>query len=274
MVFKIAVKGIIRRGDGKILIVKRSGQDSYLPGKWEMVGGGVEEKEKPQIALAREIMEETGLRVVIREPFNVFTFENEKNEFKIGITFICEYAEGEVSLSDEHSEYAWIDPKDIKSYDTALSLCNEITTYANKYSRSYGKFNVSQKAVIIRGNKCFIAEVYKRPGVWDLPGGRIDDREDSLEAFRRELVEETGVSDCEILSTFAGATSMTPAGATVFATASLVRTDQEIVLSQEHVRGKWIGENEVDDHEYIWPAMNRMIKQGFRFNKLLAKNND
>lgn len=266
---KIAVKGIIRKNDSKILLVKRSEQDNFFPGIWETVGGGMKEKENPQSALRREIKEETNLSVKVREPFNVFTFKNEKKEFKVGITFICDYESGEVALSEEHADYKWVDPLDIKKYKTTESLMNEIVTYANKYSKSYEKFNVSQKAVIIRDDKCFIAEIAKRPGIWDLPGGRIDRREDSHSAFKRELKEETGVNNFEIMATYDCDTWVSLAGAAVFGTASLVHTTDEIKISHEHTKGKWISEKEIDDYQYIWPAMNRMIKKGFIYNRML-----
>jgi len=123
MYCKITVKGIITNNDGKILLVKRSEQDSFWPGYWETVGGGMKEKE-------------TNLSVKVREPFNVYSFENEKNEFKVGITFICDYAGGEIVLSDENTDYIWIDPLDIKNYKTSDGLMNEILAFANKYNKS------------------------------------------------------------------------------------------------------------------------------------------
>ena len=268
---KITVKGIIRRNDNKILLVKRSVQDGFWPGYWETVGGGIEGQENPQSALLREIEEETGLIVKVREPFNVYSFEDEKKEFKVGISFICDYVSGDVTLSHEHIDFAWVDPLDIKKYKTSDGLLNEIVTYANKYSKSYEKFNVSQKAVIIRDGKCFIAEITKRPGTWDLPGGRIDQRESFEDAFKREMKEEIGINNFKILATYDCDTWLSPAGAAVFGTASLVYTNEELIISSEHTRGKWISESEIDNYEYIWPAMNRMIKKGFWYNKILGK---
>jgi 8-oxo-dGTP diphosphatase len=63
MKFGIAVKGIIRRDDGRILIVKRSDKNAFLPGIWETIGGGMTETAHPKDALAREILKEIGVRL-------------------------------------------------------------------------------------------------------------------------------------------------------------------------------------------------------------------
>lgn len=130
MQFYVAVKGIIRRKDGKILVVKRSSYDDHLPEVWETVGGGMDTTELPQIALEREIAEETGLRVVVGEPFNVFAFRKQTGEFKVGITFLCDTESDTVTLSEEHSEHRWIDPKEFATFHSVPSLHEEIDRYA------------------------------------------------------------------------------------------------------------------------------------------------
>lgn len=130
MQYFLAVKGIIRRDDGKMLVLKRSDKDDHKPGVWEMVGGGMDKEESPQEALVREIFEETGLVVSVDSPFNVFTFKKDTGEFKVGITFLCEYVSGDVSVSDEHSEYRWIEPKEFADMESVPSLHEEIARYA------------------------------------------------------------------------------------------------------------------------------------------------
>lgn len=261
--FGVAVKGIIRRGDGKILIVKRSDGDDHNPGVWETVGGGMDEAISPEENLKREIIEETGLEVLVREPFNVFSFTKDTGEFKIGITFVCEYLSGEVKLSHEHSEYAWIEPKDFFRYESVPSLHKEISDYANKFSGEHERFVVSQKAILIKDGKCFIAEANRRENVWDLPGGRINNNEGSEDAFRREVKEELGIDNFEIVSVVDYEAWHTKKGFAVCGVASLIRTNEEINLSDEHVNGKWISKDEIDDHRFIWSAMARTIKKGF-----------
>lgn len=129
MQYFLAVKGIIRK-DGKILILKRSDTDDHKPGVWETVGGGMDREESPQRALLREISEETGLVVNVGSPFNVFTFKKDTGEFKVGITFLCEYLGGEVVLSDEHTDYRWVDPQEFADMESVPSLHEEIARYA------------------------------------------------------------------------------------------------------------------------------------------------
>lgn len=130
--FFIAVKGIIRRPDGKILVLKRSAGDDHLPEVWETVGGGMDAEQTPQEALAREILEETGLSVTVGEPFNVFTFRKQTGEFKVGITFLCQTTDDAVVLSEEHSEYRWIDPSEFATLESVPSLHEEIQRYTEK----------------------------------------------------------------------------------------------------------------------------------------------
>lgn len=128
----IAVKGIIRK-DGKILVVKRAHCDAHRPCTWETVGGSMDENETPHEALEREIMEESNLKVNIIEPFNVFCFNKDSGEFKVGITFICDWLSGEVVLSEEHSEYEWILPEEFLELESVKSLHDEINLYMKKY---------------------------------------------------------------------------------------------------------------------------------------------
>ncbi len=134
MKFNLAVKGIIRK-DGKILVVKRSDIDDHKPGVWETPGGGMDRQTSPQKALEKEIREEVDLKVKILEPFNIFTFKKDTGEYKVGITFVCDYVSGEVKLSHEHSDFKWIDPQDFKKLKSLPSLKKEIESYYNKYAK-------------------------------------------------------------------------------------------------------------------------------------------
>lgn len=268
MKYKIAVKGIIRREGGDILIVKRTEHDLFMPNIWETVGGGMDESDlTPQEALKREVMEETGLEIKVREPFNVFTFTNNEGEMKVGITFVCDYIGGEMALSEEHSEFAWINPSNFYKQESIESLHREIANYASRFTTEHEKFSISQKAVLIRDNKCFIAKLSNRLDGWDLPGGRINVGENKEEGLRREVKEEIGINNFELISTIHYDAWHTSTGFAICGTTNLITSDEDIILSDEHSEFKWISEEEIDDHNFLWPSMKESIKKGFELSK-------
>ncbi len=268
MKYKIAVKGIIRREGGDILIIRRSNVDSFNSGIWETVGGGMDESDAtPQEALRREIREEVGLEVKVREPFNVFTFINNEGETKIGITFVCDLIEGEVILSQEHSEFKWINPSNFYKEESIESLHREIGNYASRFTEDHQKFSISQKVVLIRDNKCFIAKLSNRLNGWDLPGGRINVAENKEEGLRREVKEEIGITNFEIVSTISYDAWHTSTGFAICGAISLISSNDEITISDEHSEYKWIDESEVDNYEYLWPFMSSAIKKGFELSR-------
>ena len=100
--------------DGALLIVKRSENDSFLPGVWEFPGGGIEKGENIQDALIRELREETNLDIS-EEKMKLIGVSEEltekKDYMKHDIQFNYEVVLSKkqaISLSQEHSAFDWI----------------------------------------------------------------------------------------------------------------------------------------------------------------------
>ncbi|MEK7067740.1 MAG: NUDIX domain-containing protein, partial [Patescibacteria group bacterium] len=102
----------------------------------------------------------------------------------------------------------------------------------------------------------------------------IDKGEKGEEAFRREIKEETGLENFTILAIADYAIMYWQNDSPMCGVVNLIKNDHDaITLSFEHASCRWIIEDEVDNFRYIWPPMARMIKNGFKYYKLLQLQN-
>lgn len=107
--FGIALRAAIFH-QGKILLLLRSRPSKGEYGFWELPGGRMNLGECYEDAVKREVFEETGLKISVLRPLNVFDARRDIDTQVIGITFLC-VLEGEdmkVLLSDEHLESEWV----------------------------------------------------------------------------------------------------------------------------------------------------------------------
>lgn len=104
---KIAAHGFIKNKE-KYLVTRRSLLNDYKPGEWDLPGGTIEFGEDPLDTLAREIYEETKLKVKIKKPLHIYSFLSGPNRHQLQIVYECEYRSGKVKLNpDEHDEFVW-----------------------------------------------------------------------------------------------------------------------------------------------------------------------
>ena len=74
---RVVVAAVVERDDGRILLARRL-PDAHLGGLWEFPGGAVEDGETPEEALARELVEELGVRITVAEPVT-FAFHRDEH---------------------------------------------------------------------------------------------------------------------------------------------------------------------------------------------------
>ncbi len=126
----VAARGVLRRADGAILLVRRAPGSTFNPGRWELPGGKMQPGERLDDALAREVLEETGLRVRGAWPFHVTHFV--KAPFWVtSVAFVCAGFDGEVVLSPEHDAHAWMSPAALDAGSIAPSDMEHLAALAD-----------------------------------------------------------------------------------------------------------------------------------------------
>jgi len=115
----------------RILLLKRSDKVRTYQGKWNTVAGYLDEIKPIQEKIKEEIREELGIEennislIFIGEPYE---FKDEKiNKTWIIYPAVVELKielkkEPEIKLDWEHTEYKWIKPEEIESFDIVTNL--------------------------------------------------------------------------------------------------------------------------------------------------------
>ena len=100
--------------DKKILLAKRR-EGGRHPGRWEFPGGKVEPGETQAGCLAREMAEEMGVEVEVREKLAEVEYSYPDMNIRLA-AFKCEITGG--SLQDIGcAEHAWVKPDEFEDYD-------------------------------------------------------------------------------------------------------------------------------------------------------------
>ena len=128
----------------EFLLLKRASDDKY-PNIWQMVTGTIEKEEKAYDTAKREVFEETGLTpksIFVVPTLNSF-YSYEPEYICLIPVFVCVVEENsEVVLSNEHSEYKWVNrniAKELLSWPQQRNSVDIIFEYFSN-SKSLLKF--------------------------------------------------------------------------------------------------------------------------------------
>jgi len=100
--------------DRKLLLIKRRADDVHKPGVWEIPGGRLDLGEDPYLGLKREVKEEAGIEIIVLQPLSVNYFTRDDSQVITGIVFVCTTQNTHVVLSEEHTEFDWVEIKKAK----------------------------------------------------------------------------------------------------------------------------------------------------------------
>ena len=116
-----AAAGVVFRGND-ILMVKRGGPPHA--GRWSVPGGSVEVGETVEAAVAREVLEETGVRVRPVRVVLVHDLIERDPEGRVRFHYaiadiLCEYVEGDPMPASDAANARWVPVRELHEYDVS-----------------------------------------------------------------------------------------------------------------------------------------------------------
>lgn len=107
--FNVGIKGVIRREDGAVLLLKKNNEKAF----WEVPGGRIDGDESIEQTLRRELAEELPGSTNVRVK-RILTAHRLPFDISDSVSLMLIYFEVEVTLpklikiSEEHSDFKWV----------------------------------------------------------------------------------------------------------------------------------------------------------------------
>ena len=126
--FYVGQKALINRRGG-ILVLK----DPFIG--LDLPGGKIQEGEDDlNKSLIREVKEETGLEITVGSPFSRLSFNLRSSHKNAGkkvylVVFECRYLSGSVKLSNDHSEFYWLNKNNFNKVEDNSDIYSCLRKY-------------------------------------------------------------------------------------------------------------------------------------------------
>jgi 8-oxo-dGTP diphosphatase len=114
----VGVGGVVIR-EGRALLIRRG--SAPLRGQWSIPGGTLELGESLQGGVRRELLEETGIEVRVRDLIEVFDriFRDEAGKIQfhfVIVDYLCEWVGGEAVAGSDVQDCAWAGEEELAKY--------------------------------------------------------------------------------------------------------------------------------------------------------------
>ncbi len=131
----VGVGGVVIEGD-RVLLVKRANEP--LKGEWSLPGGAVEIGEALEAAVAREVLEETGLTVRVGPVVDVVDSVRRDGDGRVEyhfviVDYVCTVRDGIAVAASDAAEVAWAQLDTLAEYrlsDLALKVIHRAAVLA------------------------------------------------------------------------------------------------------------------------------------------------
>jgi 8-oxo-dGTP diphosphatase len=127
----VCAGAVIADRDGRLLFVRRANEPSR--GLWSLPGGRVNPGELPAAAVAREVEEETGLRVAVGPLLGVVYRDYVASDGRLVTLEIHDYAAsvvgGELVAGDDATEARWLSAADLGEVEVAPRVLEALADF-------------------------------------------------------------------------------------------------------------------------------------------------
>lgn len=152
----VATSTVYNKKTGKCLILKRSKKEKVHPGKWAVPGGKLEHQDlqgrkKPkgdqfpawlgmvEELIKREVKEECGLNVSNVTHIGDVVYIRPDNVPVVCLKFASVTKSAKAKLAPEFDQFAWVNDKEVKKYNTIKSVAPEVIKTIKIFGRKNAK---------------------------------------------------------------------------------------------------------------------------------------
>jgi 8-oxo-dGTP diphosphatase len=122
----VAVIGVVKLDDDRILLLKRNARRRTSPNKWQTPSGFINEAESAEEAVLREVKEETSLEGTIMKSGSAFEVVDKWARWVI-VPFLISAKSDEVVIDTrEHSEFRWIKVDEVPSFECVEGINEDL----------------------------------------------------------------------------------------------------------------------------------------------------
>ena len=116
------VGAVVRDEDGGLLLVRRATEPGR--GQWSIPGGRVERGETDELAVAREVREETGLLVTVGAAVGTVERPGRDGATYVITDYVCHLTSASLPCvaGDDVDSVAWVSDQELSSYDIVDGL--------------------------------------------------------------------------------------------------------------------------------------------------------
>lgn len=115
LISMLEVVAAIMINEKKEVFIAQRNKPEKIAKKWEFPGGKIEEGENPKESLKREIREEFGIKIKVKDFFmeNIYKYEHKKVRL---LSYITKHISNKIEVR-EHNKAEWVDIKNLSSYE-------------------------------------------------------------------------------------------------------------------------------------------------------------